>query len=78
MSLSLGPLFWNMGIYAVDGILIKNMEVEAYSELFELIRKIMFPAGWQPILMLIQLMPLAAMYRKAKKATALPNALEKY
>ena len=34
MSLSLGPLFWNMGIYAVDGILIENMEVEAYSELF--------------------------------------------
>ena len=68
MALSLGPLFWNLGIYAVDGILIEKMEVSAYQETFEHIRKIMFPAGWQPILMLVQLFPLAAMYRRAKKA----------
>jgi hypothetical protein len=70
MALSLGPLFWNLGIYAVDGILINNMEVNAYQELFEHIRKVMFPAGWQPILMIMQLIPLAVMHRRATKAAA--------
>lgn len=70
MALTLGPLFWNLGIYAVDKILISNMEIDAYQALFEHIRKVIFPAGVQPFLMLLQLLLLAAMHRKAKKAEA--------
>jgi len=72
VSVHLGMNFWNLAIFAVDKILIDSLNVEKYQEVFEVMRRLMFPSGISMFLFTFQLIPLVIFYKKAKNA---PNSV---
>jgi len=63
LALSLGPMFWNCAILAVDTTLIYNLDHDKYIEVSEIIRKLMFPAALFPVFILIQALPLKIIFQ---------------
>jgi hypothetical protein len=68
VSVYISTCFFNLGIYAVDEILIGKVSIEKYQEIFESMRKLIFPGSISLLLFAFQLYPLVILYKKIEKS----------